>query len=129
MYDTVEANKPTGAQATTHRRILIIDDETDLCMLLSAFFVRRGYEVCVSHTIGEGFELARTWHPTDIFLDHNLPDGTGWGRAPEIASFNLDARLFLVSAYHPLPPHMPEGAQWVQMVKPLSYTSLEPYFG
>ena len=111
------------------RRILIIDDELDLCLLLKNYFVKKGFDVCISHTITEGLDLAKTWDPDDVFLDHNLPDGTGWENAPQIYRDNdNNVRFFLISAYNPAAPEMPEEAEVVKIVKPISYRQLDPYF-
>ena len=40
-----------------NKKILIIDDETDLCLLLKEYFVKKHYEVILSHTLMEGTHL------------------------------------------------------------------------
>ena len=75
------------------RKILIIDDETDLCLLLKEYFVRKNYEVIVSHTLQEGKVLLTENKPDILFLDNNLPDGIGWTEAPLFAK-NLEICLY-----------------------------------
>ncbi|RYE52567.1 MAG: response regulator [Sphingobacteriales bacterium] len=69
----------------SQRKVLIIDDEIDLCHLLKSYFLRKNYEVYLSHTLEQGLAFLRTLNPEIIFLDNNLPDGTGWSVAPQIA--------------------------------------------
>jgi DNA-binding response OmpR family regulator len=57
-------------------RILIIDDERDLCHLLKLVLLRERFLVdCAFNLLDAGKKLRR--HPHIIFLDNNLPDGSG----------------------------------------------------
>ncbi|MCW3120825.1 MAG: response regulator [Flavipsychrobacter sp.] len=110
------------------KKVLIIDDETDLCLLLKDYFIRKNYKVDISHTIKEGLELLRTIGPDILFLDNNLPDGIGWTLAPEIAENYPSTYIVLISAFHPLLPEMPEKAQYRTIEKPISFADLNKQF-
>jgi DNA-binding response OmpR family regulator len=57
-------------------RILIIDDERDLCHLLKLVLLKERYLVdCAFCLMDAGKKLLR--NPQIIFLDNNLPDGSG----------------------------------------------------
>jgi two-component system, OmpR family, KDP operon response regulator KdpE len=58
------------------KTILIIDDETDLCALLKMALVRDDYAVDCAFSLSEA-EKKLEDHPSVVFLDNNLPDGTG----------------------------------------------------
>src|SRR5882757_2049989 len=92
------------------KKILIIDDETDLCLLLRDYFVRKNYEVIVSHTLLEGKSILNSMHPGILFLDNDLPDGVGWDLAPLIATDFPDIYIVLISAFHSTVPKMPAGS-------------------
>ena len=78
--------------------ILIVDDEEDLCWLLSTSLKNRGYRVATANTIGEAVACLR--EPPDlIFLDLKLPDGDGMDILPEIQSMSPDAVVVIISAY------------------------------
>ena len=109
-------------------KVLIIDDEIDLCHLLKSYFLRKGYEVYLSHTLDQGTSFMKTIEPDIIFLDNNLPDGTGWTLAPVIATEHPNIYLNLISAYHPELPLMPEGAKYHIIEKPISLTDLDKQF-
>lgn len=80
------------------RNILIIDDEEDLCWLLSNSLKGRGYTVWTANTITEAVECLK--EPPDlIFLDLKLPDGDGMDILPEIQSMSPDAVVVIISAY------------------------------
>ena len=63
------------------KKVLIIDDEVDLCLLLKTYLNRRNYEVYYSHTLKEGINQFKQVIPDILFLDNNLPDGIGWEEA------------------------------------------------
>jgi DNA-binding response OmpR family regulator len=112
----------------TNKKILIIDDETDLCLLLKDYFVRKNYEVIVSHTLSEGVNILNTERPKILFLDNNLPDGVGWDMAHVIATDFPDTYLVLISAFHSTIPKMPVGSQFRVIEKPISMSELNKQF-
>lgn len=109
------------------RKVLIIDDEIDLCLLLKSYFVRRNYEVYLSHTMHEGISFLRSLKPDIVFLDNNLPDGVGWEAAPQLAVDFPDMFICLISAFHPATPNMPANSQYSLIEKPISLTDLDKY--
>lgn len=110
------------------KKVLIIDDEIDLCHLLKSYFLRNNYEVYLSHTLEQGLSFLKALKPDIVFLDNNLPDGLGWSIAPEIASGFPDIQINLISAFHPQLPEMPEGARVFVIEKPISLTDLDRRF-
>jgi DNA-binding response OmpR family regulator len=50
------------------KKILIIDEEVDLCLLMKAYFLRKNYEVYISHSCHEALSLANDCQPNIIFL-------------------------------------------------------------
>lgn len=109
------------------KKVLIIDDEVDFCLLLKAYLTRYKYDVYYAHTLSEGMEKAKKIIPEVIFLDNNLPDGLGWERAPYFMDQYPGLHLNLISAYHPDLPNVritPELKIWE---KPISLSELESY--
>jgi len=113
---------------TDRKKILIVDDETDLCLLLKDYFARKNYDVAVTHTLEEGKELLYNFKPSILFLDNNLPDGTGWSFAPTAAAEYPDTYIVLISAFHPTLPVMPEGSKYRMIEKPISLSDLDKQF-
>jgi DNA-binding response OmpR family regulator len=58
-------------------KILLIDDDVDICAILKARLPEHGFVVEVAHTGKEGAAMARINHYDLIILDLNLPDMTG----------------------------------------------------
>jgi two-component system OmpR family response regulator len=79
------------------KRILIIDDEVDFTYLLKLYFEKRGCRVEVAHNIRHGLEALESTDPDVIFLDNNLPDGSGWEKAAFILNAHPTSALYLMS--------------------------------
>ncbi len=107
------------------RKVLIIDDEIDLCLLLKSYLLRKDYEVSISHSLKEGVPLVQKLHPEILFLDNNLPDGIGWTSAPQLSKDNPSMFIVLISAFHPTVPQMPDQAKYKCIEKPISMADLD----
>jgi len=110
------------------KKVLIIDDEVDLSLLLQSFLTKKGYEVVISHTIAEGLAAINESEPAILFLDNNLPDGTGWEIAPSLAQKHKHLFIFLISAFHPTMPEMPEHSRFQLIEKPVSLAAIDECF-
>ena len=60
----------------TKKKVLVIDDERDLCELIKIVLTRENYSVDCAASLAEG-SLKLGEHPAIVLLDNNLPDGTG----------------------------------------------------
>ena len=107
------------------KKVLIVDDETDLCLLLKGYFLRKGYEVLISHALKEGLLVLDKTRPDILFIDNNLPDGAGWEAVPSIALNNPGTFICLVSAFHPSLPQMPANTKYTVIEKPISLNTLD----
>jgi two-component system response regulator HydG len=59
------------------QKILIIDDETDICLLLRRFLGRNGYEVAIANSGKEGIEQLNNFLPDAVMCDFKLGDMSG----------------------------------------------------
>jgi len=107
------------------KKVLIIDDEVDLCQLLKSYFIKKNYEVFLSHDLKEGATMLKTHQPGLLFLDNNLPDGSGWQMAPAIALEYPNTFITLISGYYPQLPEMPNSARYGVIEKPVSFADLD----
>ena len=71
---------------TTTKYVLIVDDEADICLLLSGLLRRLGYHPTCAHHLEEGRQCLKRQHFDIVFLDLNLPDGIGFDLLPVIKS-------------------------------------------
>lgn len=60
-----------------NKKILIVDDDTDLSMLIIDMLEDNGYTACMAGSIDTAYALLEQEQFSLILLDINLPDGTG----------------------------------------------------
>ena len=108
------------------KKVLIIDDEVDLCLLLKTYLNRRNYEVYYSHTLKEGMSQFKQVEPDILFLDNNLPDGIGWEKAAGLMEQYPELQVHLISAYQPSTPEKVSSSFKV-WEKPLTLKDLDKY--
>ncbi len=58
-------------------KVLIVDDDKGMCYTLSAMVRQRGHDVTCAYTLKEGLEEASSEDFDIVFLDVQLPDGSG----------------------------------------------------
>lgn len=79
-------------------KILILDDDKDLCTLLKMFFEKRGYEVLMANSLVSGLQIIDDEEPSIVFIDNFLPDGEGWKVAKTIKYKHPNININLMSA-------------------------------
>ncbi len=81
------------------KKILIIDDEIDFCIIMKGYFEKKNYEVNLAYTLQKGLFLVDEKKPDILFLDNNLPDGQGWQYVEQIVEKNPHLTIYLISAH------------------------------
>ena len=109
------------------KKVLIIDDEVDFCLLMQFYLSKKNCDVSISHTLKEGLGIIENNHPDVIILDNNLPDGLGWPAAKSIMENSPAAHLFLISANKPSFKNYPEFNHCHVMEKPISIAQLDNF--
>lgn len=79
--------------------ILVIDDEPDICRLLQLSLMKYGYNVKYVHALKDGLKYLRRRKPDLLFLDINLPDGSGLEALPAIKEQCPALPVITISAY------------------------------
>lgn len=80
-------------------QVLIIDDETDICFLLSAILTNSGYSTTYANSLKDGLAKIDKYTPDVILLDVNLPDGNGLDFVPVIKKQHGLSRVVVMSAH------------------------------
>ncbi len=80
-------------------RILIIDDDKDICLVLSKFLMKNNYEVDVAHRGDEGLKLLRAHDYTLILCDYRLPDFTGVEMLRKIKLLQPSVAVIIITGY------------------------------
>lgn len=80
-------------------RLLIIDDDKDICLVLSKFLIKNNYEVDVAHRGDEGLKLLRAHDYTLILCDYRLPDFTGVEMLRKIKLLQPTTAVIIITGY------------------------------
>ena len=81
------------------KNILIIDDEKDLCSLLSEGLTQRNYNVLTANTKREAMACLKKKSVDLVLLDLKLPNGSGIKLLPRIKRISPKTVVIIISAY------------------------------
>jgi two-component system OmpR family response regulator len=113
----------------SRKKIVIIDDEEDLCHLMKTYFLDLNHDVYLANTLSAGLSLIEEVSPDVLFIDNNLPDGLGWEKLAFLMTHYPSCKINLISAYDYLPPDLAHrNNNTVNILeKPLSLNTLKDY--
>jgi DNA-binding NtrC family response regulator len=113
----------------SRKKIVIIDDEEDLCHLMKTYFLELNHDVFLANTLGSGLSLMSEVSPDVLFIDNNLPDGLGWEKMSFLLENYPGCKINLISAYEYLPPDLKDKNNSAVKIleKPLSLSTLKDY--
>lgn len=78
-------------------KILVIDDDTNICDLLQMYLVKEGYEVRTANDGVEGMTAFRMYEPDLVLLDIMLPKKDGWQICREIREHSAKPIIFITA--------------------------------
>jgi two-component system response regulator HydG len=81
------------------KKVLIIDDDLDMCTLLSRFLLRHDYEVEVSYSGAQGIAKFKQGNFDIVICDFRLGDKNGKDVLLEIKSFNPNTIVLIITGY------------------------------
>ena len=82
------------------KRILIIDDDADMCTLLDRFLTKNGYEVDTAHSAKKGIEKFKAGHFDIVLCDYRLGDKKdGKDVLLEIKEHNPATIVLIITGY------------------------------
>jgi DNA-binding response OmpR family regulator len=109
------------------KKVVIIDDEEDLCHLMKTYLVELDYDVYLAYTLTSVMDLLQEISPDILFIDNNLPDGLGWEKMQYVKEKFPACKINLISAYQYVPPDMPSDYSISILEKPLRLNLLKDY--
>lgn len=80
-------------------RVLVVDDEVDICTLLKRHLEKGGQEVSYCLTIKDALKDLSVNSYDMIFVDLNLTDGSGYDLISSLTEENRNASIIVISAY------------------------------
>ena len=80
-------------------KALIIDDEIDICYLLSAILKQKNCYTNYVNNLAEATVELKNYSPIIVFLDNHLPDGLGINYVDYIKENYPNIKIVMITAY------------------------------
>ena len=80
-------------------KVLIIDDEADICYLLSTLLKQKHFDTQYVNNLSDATRALKKDTPEIIFLDNHLPDGLGMNYLEFIKSHYPAAKIVMITAH------------------------------
>ena len=83
----------------SEKKILIVDDEPDICFILNGNFSKRGFRTSFTQTLAEAEIQLEANTPSVLLLDNHLPDGKGIDVVNKIKSQYPHLKIIMITAH------------------------------
>src|SRR5579862_3934815 len=80
-------------------KVLIVDDELDICYLLSGVMRQRNFRAGFVTSLSDASIALRNDTPSLLFLDNRLPDGYGLDFVPYVKKNYPDIKIVVITAH------------------------------
>jgi len=80
-------------------RVLVVDDEVEICQLVTTYLRKLGYDVTYSLSIAEATSKIATSYYDLLFVDLKLSDGSGYDVIKALRESNAHTKVIVISAY------------------------------
>ncbi len=79
-------------------KILVVDDEEEVCALTKSFLTKRNYNVLTATTDLEAIEMVKKEHPQVVLLDILLGSSSGLDVLSKIKEIDKNIKVIMVTA-------------------------------
>jgi DNA-binding response OmpR family regulator len=80
--------------------VLIIEDEEDICYLLSEILKKKNLHPFYVTSIFDAKKILGEQNPDILFIDNHLPDGFGIDFIPKIKQEHPDTKIVMITAHN-----------------------------
>lgn len=80
-------------------KVLIVDDELDICYLLSGLLKQRNFRTGFVNSLSDAVLALQNDTPSLLFLDNHLPDGFGLDFIPYVKKNYPDVKIAMITAH------------------------------
>jgi DNA-binding NtrC family response regulator len=91
-------NNVSGMSVPDQRKVLVIDDEKDICFLFGKILRKRNLNAGYANNLAEAVRAIQAESPSLIFLDNSLPDGQGMDFIPYIKQHYPFTQVIVITA-------------------------------
>lgn len=81
----------------TDRKILIVDDDKNICELLRLYLEKEGFATKSAYNGEEAFSVFEQWRPELVLLDIMMPRQDGWETCRKIRNIS-EAPIIMLTA-------------------------------
>jgi len=99
LMNTVLANKPNESSSQKIKSVLVVDDDFEICDMISYMVESLGLQVIVAKNGFEAIEKYKQHMPDIVFLDVRMPEKDGCETLKEIEIFDRNANIVLLTAF------------------------------
>jgi DNA-binding response OmpR family regulator len=91
----------TPLQAKTAQKILIVEDEGEMCLLLNILLSNEDFELAHVQNLSAAGEYLADQQPSLIILDNKLPDGYGVDFISFLKRHYPSVKIIMITGYDP----------------------------
>lgn len=89
----------SGSDRSPPGRILVVDDQENLCWVLRRLLTERGHEVRTASTAAQALAVAAAFDPQVAVVDYRLPDGSGTALVGRLRALRPGLNAILMTSY------------------------------
>jgi len=99
LMNTILVNKPNESNSQKTKSVLVVDDDFEICDMISYMVESLGLQVIVTKNGFETIEKYKQYMPDIVFLDVRMPEKDGCEALKEIEIFDRNANIVLLTAF------------------------------
>ena len=81
------------------QKILVVDDDNDMCLLLNRFLTRNGFEISIAHSGSTALDWLKKHTPDLVLCDFRMDDMTGAELLVKIKEVHPAAPVIIITGY------------------------------
>ena len=99
LDEKTDSRPVVKAPPVRDKKILVVDDEADICKLLTQLLSNLGFQAEYALNGKSALQKFTVFEPDLVLLDINMPEMTGKACAEEIIKLNPKAKIVMMSGY------------------------------
>jgi CheY-like chemotaxis protein len=96
---TFNQNQTSFMGTTKSKKVLIVEDEGDICLLINILLSGNGIELDHVQTLAKAEEYLQQSQPSVVILDNKLPDGFGVDMIPFLKQAHPSIKIIMISGF------------------------------
>jgi DNA-binding response OmpR family regulator len=86
-------------ESTKQKKVLIVEDEGDMCLLINILLSGNDIELDHVQTLGKAEDYLQQTQPSVVILDNKLPDGFGVDMIPFLKKEHPSIKIIMISGF------------------------------